>query len=175
MRRALVVTLLGSVLVTAACSAPRTTTPSLIAEPAPLASATTPAPPTTTTIAPTTTAPPPTPPCAVATGACVSLSLRLAWLLRDGQVTRGPVPAGFGPPDQATPAGSFRVVWKDREHRSSVYGTDMPNSVFFAAGGIAFHAGPLDAPSHGCVHLTDADSAAFFDGLKVGDAVQVQA
>ncbi|MEV6877414.1 L,D-transpeptidase [Amycolatopsis sp. NPDC051128] len=173
MRGALVAALLGSMLVTAACSAPRATTPSPIAEPAPLHAVTTPVPTTTTT--PTTTAPPPSPPCLVATGACVSLSLRLAWLLRDGRVVRGPVPAGFGPPDQATPAGSFHVVWKDREHRSSVYGTDMPNSVFFAAGGIAFHAGPLDAPSHGCVHLTDADSAAFFDGLRVGDAVQVQA
>jgi lipoprotein-anchoring transpeptidase ErfK/SrfK len=175
MRRALVVILLGPVLVTAACSAPRTTTPSPIAEPAPLTSVIAPASPTTTSPTTTATPTPAPPPCAVATGACVSLSLRLAWLLRDGRVTRGPVPAGFGPPDQATPAGSFHVVWKDREHRSSVYGTDMPNSVFFAAGGIAFHAGPLDAPSHGCVHLTDADSAAFFDGLKVGDAVQVQA
>jgi hypothetical protein len=157
--------LLGSTLVMAACSAPRTTTPTPIAEPVPVSTSV----PATTT----TTPPPPAPPCAVTTGACVSLAQRLAWLLRDGQVVHGPVPAGFGPPDQATPAGSFHVVWKDREHRSSVYGTDMPNSVFFAAGGIAFHAGPLDAPSHGCVHLTDADSAAFFDGLKVGDAVQV--
>jgi hypothetical protein len=168
MRRTGVATLLGLVLVTAACSAPRTTTPSPIAEPAPLTRASTPAPATTTT-------PPPAPPCAVTTGACVSLSLRLAWLLRDGQIVRGPVPAGFGPPDQATPAGSFRVAWKDREHTSSSYGTDMPYSVFFAAGGIAFHEGPLDAPSHGCVHLNDADAAAFFDGLNVGDAVQVQA
>ncbi|MGW3961425.1 L,D-transpeptidase [Amycolatopsis sp. NPDC005003] len=162
------VLLLGTVLVAAACSAPRTTTPSPIAEPAPLT--------TTPRATPVTTAPPPpppAPPCAVTTGACVSLAQRLAWLLRDGRVVLGPVPAGFGPPDQATPAGSFHVVWKDREHRSSEYGTDMPNSVFFAAGGIAFHAGPLDAPSHGCVHLTDADSAAFFDGLNVGDAVQV--
>ncbi|WP_410638928.1 L,D-transpeptidase [Amycolatopsis sp. lyj-346] len=165
MRRTGVVTLLGTVLVTAACSAPRTTTPSPIAEPVPLTTA-----PVPTT---KTATPPPAPPCAVTTGACVSLTQRLAWLLRDGRVVRGPVPAGFGSPDQATPAGSFHVVWKDREHRSSEYGTDMPNSVFFAAGGIAFHAGPLDAPSHGCVHLNDADSAAFFDGLNVGDKVQV--
>lgn len=166
MRRTGAVSLLAAVLVTAACSATRATTPSPIAEPVP---------PTTTSPATTTptTTPPPAPPCAVPTGACVSLTQRLAWLLRDGQVVHGPVPAGFGPPDQATPAGSFHVVWKDREHRSSEYGTDMPNSVFFAAGGIAFHAGPLDAPSHGCVHLSDADSAAFFDGLNVGDAVQV--
>ncbi|MEV6641625.1 L,D-transpeptidase [Amycolatopsis sp. NPDC051371] len=165
MRRTGVVTLLGLTLVTASCAAPRTTTPSPIAEPAPLIRTTTPVP---------TTTPPPAPPCDVTTGACVSLTQHLAWLLRDGKVVRGPVPAGFGPPDQATPAGSFHVVWKDREHTSSVYGTDMPNSVFFAAGGIAFHAGPLDAPSHGCVHLTDTDSAAFFDGLNVGDAVQVR-
>ncbi|MGW5723786.1 L,D-transpeptidase [Amycolatopsis sp. NPDC003865] len=164
MRGTRVLVLLGLTLVTASCAAPRATTPSPIAEPAPLVRTTTPA----------TSTPPPAPPCAVTTGACVSLAQRLAWLLRDGRVVRGPVPAGFGPPDQTTPAGSFHVVWKDREHTSSEYGTNMPNSVFFAAGGIAFHAGPLDAPSHGCVHLTDADSAAFFDGLNVGDAVQVQ-
>ncbi|MEU5263906.1 L,D-transpeptidase [Amycolatopsis sp. NPDC021455] len=165
MRGTGVATLLGSVLVTAACAAPHTTTPSPMAEPVPLTTTSRPAPPTTT--------PPPAPPCAVTTGACVSLAQRLAWLLRDGRVVHGPVPAGFGTPEEATPAGSFHVAWKDREHRSSVYGTDMPNSVFFAAGGIAFHAGPLDAPSHGCVHLTGADSVAFFDGLNVGDAVQV--
>lgn len=166
MRGARVATLLGLTLVTAACAVPRETTPSPIAEPAPLVRTT---PPTTTA-----TPPPPSPPCSVTTGACVSLAQHLVWLLRDGRVVRGPVPAGFGPPDQMTPAGSFRVAWKDREHTSSEYGTNMPNSVFFAAGGIAFHAGPLDAPSHGCVHLTDADSAAFFDGLNVGDAVQVR-
>lgn len=165
MRGTGVLALLGLTLVTASCAAPRATTPSPIAEPAPLTGTVTPV---------TTTTPPPAPPCAVTTGACVSLGQHLAWLLRDGRVVRGPVPAGFGPPDQTTPAGSFHVVWKDREHTSSEYGTNMPNSVFFAAGGIAFHAGPLDAPSHGCVHLTDADSAAFFDGLNVGDAVQVQ-
>ncbi|MEV4150867.1 L,D-transpeptidase [Amycolatopsis sp. NPDC049691] len=165
MRGTGVLALLGLTLVTASCAAPRATTPSPIAEPAPLTGTATPV---------TTATPPPAPPCAVTTGACVSLGQHLAWLLRDGRVVRGPVPAGFGPPGQTTPAGSFHVVWKDREHTSSEYGTNMPNSVFFAAGGIAFHAGPLDAPSHGCVHLTDADSAAFFDGLNVGDAVQVQ-
>jgi lipoprotein-anchoring transpeptidase ErfK/SrfK len=51
----------------------------------------------------------------------------------------------------------------------------MPNSVFFAAGGIAFHAGSLTSPSHGCVHLSDADSAIFFDSLAVGATVQVAA
>ncbi|GAA3565592.1 hypothetical protein GCM10022222_56690 [Amycolatopsis ultiminotia] len=123
----------------------------------------------------TTSVAPPPPPCAVTTGACASLSLRLAWLLRDGTVVHGPVPMEPGDAVQPTPVGTFRVSWKDKVHRSSEYGDDMPDSVFFAPGGVAFHAGPLDSPSHGCIHLTAADATAFFDHLPVGSAVEVHA
>lgn len=150
---------------TAACAPPpETTTPGPMA----MTSSKPPAPP------PMTTAPPP-PPCDIPAGACVSRADGLAWLLRDGKVTFGPVDAEPGGAGEPTPVGTFRVAWKDRVHRSSEFGTDMPNSVFFAAGGIAFHAGPLTTPSHGCVHLSDADSATFFDALAVGDAVQITA
>lgn len=162
-----VAALLGVILSGAVgCATASGTTP--LPAPAPA-----PSPSTTTTPTTTTTAPPPKPPCAITTGACVSLSSQLAWLIRDGNVVHGPVPTESGGPDQPTPTGTFHVAWKDRVHRSSQYGTDMPNSVFFAAGGIAFHAGSLTSPSHGCVHLSDADSAIFFDGLAVGDTVQV--
>jgi lipoprotein-anchoring transpeptidase ErfK/SrfK len=81
-----------------------------------------------------------------------------------------------GKPGHETPVGKFRVAWKDQEHYSSEFaGMPMPNSVFFAAGGIAFHAGSLDEGSHGCVHLSDAASLTFFESLKVGDSVEVQA
>ncbi|MEW2499856.1 L,D-transpeptidase [Amycolatopsis sp. CA-161197] len=155
-----------------ACAAPQaaTTTPTPLAETSHLTPTTTGTPP-----APTTPPPPPPPPCAVTTGACASLSLRLAWLLKDGVVVRGPVAMEPGDASQPTPVGSFKVAWKDKVHTSSEYGDPMPNSVFFAAGGIAFHAGPLDKPSHGCIHLTDADSEAFFAGLPVGAAVEVKA
>lgn len=156
--------------VVTACAVPRETTPSLIAAPSTLPATTSASPVTTTT-----TTRPPAPPCGVVNGACVSLTAQLSWLIRDGQVVHGPVQSESGGPDQPTPVGTFRVAWKDRVHRSSEYGTDMPNSVFFAAGGIAFHAGSLTSPSHGCVHLSDADSALFFDGLAVGDTVQVVA
>lgn len=164
-----VTALLGLILSGAVgCATASGTTPLPVAAPLPSPSATI----TPTT---TTTAPPPKPPCAITSGACVSLSSQLAWLLRDGQIVHGPVPTESGGPEQPTPVGTFRVAWKDRVHRSSQYGTDMPNSVFFAAGGIAFHAGSLTSPSHGCVHLSDADSAIFFDGLAVGATVQVAA
>ncbi|SEP50860.1 L,D-transpeptidase [Amycolatopsis saalfeldensis] len=160
--------LLTAVAVTG-CSAQAATEPPPPAPPSSL-----PAPPSTTP-SPTPPPPPPSPPCSVKTGACASLSLRLAWLLKDGAVVHGPVPMEPGDAAQPTPAGTFRVAWKDKVHTSSEYGDPMPNSVFFAAGGIAFHAGPLDQPSHGCIHLTDADSTVFFNGLPVGAEVQVAA
>ncbi|MDT7666305.1 MAG: hypothetical protein QOD04_5861, partial [Pseudonocardiales bacterium] len=49
----------------------------------------------------------------------------------------------------------------------------MPWSVFFAAGGIAFHTGSLRAQSSGCIHLSDATAKRFFGNLTVGDVVQV--
>ena len=111
--------------------------------------------------------------CRRTTVACVSTSHRLAWLQRDGRVVFGPVPVSLGGPGHRTPNGSFRVAWKDEEHTSSTYGIPMPFSVFFAHGGIAFHEGPLDQPSHGCVHLASAAAERFFAELGPGDRVQV--
>jgi lipoprotein-anchoring transpeptidase ErfK/SrfK len=76
-------------------------------------------------------------------------------------------------PGHPTPTGSFHVAWKAEYTRSTIYDIPMPYSVFFATGGIAFHEGPLDEPSHGCVHLAHADAQAFFAALKVGDQVVV--
>ena len=67
----------------------------------------------------------------------------------------------------------FHVSWKAAYTVSTIYDIPMPHAVFFAAGGIAFHEGALDSPSHGCVHLDAADATAFFDALKPGDEVDV--
>jgi len=88
-------------------------------------------------------------------------------------VTFGPVRTGTTRPGQRTPRGLFRVAWKAPHWVSTEYGIPMPWSVFFAAGGIAFHAGPLDEPSHGCVHLAPAAAHRFFQTLAVGDRVDV--
>ena len=72
-----------------------------------------------------------------------------------------------------TPTGTFHVLWKDADHKSAEFiDAPMPNSVFFADGGIAFHQGPNN-PSAGCVHLSASDARAWFDYLQVGDEVQV--
>ncbi|GAB3570695.1 hypothetical protein GCM10027445_24650 [Amycolatopsis endophytica] len=129
--------------------------------------------------APVSTAPPAprTALCPDSARACVDEERRLSWLQHHGEITYGPVrvmPGTDAAPDSvATPRGLFRVEWKDADHVSGEFGDPMNHSVFFAPGGIAFHEGSLDAPSHGCVHLSAVDAALFFDALPVGSEVAV--
>jgi len=143
--------------------------------PLPTAAPATPAPPARTPATsptpgrrPTSTATP----CAPTATACVDLSGNRSWLLRDGQVTYGPVPITHGRPGFRTPPGTFRVESKRRDHVSSIYDAEMPWSVFFN-GGVAFHEGSLAVTSHGCVHLSPAAAETYFSTLSVGDIVQV--
>jgi hypothetical protein len=121
--------------------------------------------------------PPPPPPAGVPCGsgadACVDLSANQAWLLAGGEVAVGPVPITHGRPGWETPPGTFNVGWKDIDHLSSEFDdAPMPYSVFFN-GGIAFHEGSLSDLSHGCIHLSNSAAQSFYDGLAVGDVVQV--
>jgi lipoprotein-anchoring transpeptidase ErfK/SrfK len=131
------------------------------------------------TIVKTTTPPPPPPPspagvpCGAGVDACVDLSSKQTWLMAGGAVTYGPVPITSGRAGYRTPPGTFSVGWKDIDHLSSEFNdAPMPYSVFFN-GGIAFHQGSLSAESHGCIHLSRAAAEAFYNGLAVGDKVQV--
>jgi lipoprotein-anchoring transpeptidase ErfK/SrfK len=112
-------------------------------------------------------------PCTVAARACVALNERRAWLLDAGKVVRGPVPIQHGDVKDPTPRGLFRVQWKAEQYTSREHLTQMPYSVFFADGGIAFHEGTQDNPSAGCVKLGHEDAKAFFHFLQVGDEVQI--
>ena len=135
---------------------------------------------TAATAAPATTAAPSAAsaaakvPCAPTARACVRLSTNQAWLLRGGKVVAGPVPISHGRTGFLTPAGTFRVSFKNEDHISSVYDQPMPFSVFFN-GDIAFHQGSVRQKSHGCVHLTASAARAFFAELTPGDRVQVVA
>ena len=102
----------------------------------------------------------------------MDLSANRSWLLRDGQVTYGPVPITHGRAGFRTPPGTFTVASKRRDHVSSIYDAEMPWSVFFN-GGVAFHEGSLAVTSHGCVHLSPAAAETYFSTLSVGDIVQV--
>lgn len=118
--------------------------------------------------------------CTTGARACVDLVKQKAWLLDPtGKVLRGPVPITSGGPGKETLPGTFKVLWKDKNHVSNESRTPqgapapMPWSVFFAPGGVAFHGGSLERASAGCVHLADADAQLFYNTLKIGDQVQV--
>lgn len=153
---------------------------------------------TSSTVVPTTTPPPPppttTPPppkttnkpkpkpkpapaagtsCTISDGACVDLSANKSWLLAGGKVTYGPVSISHGRKGWRTPPGTFRVQWKDIDHKSSIFdNAPMPYSVFFN-GGIAFHQGDIRQLSHGCIRMPKAAAKTYYNSLAVGDTVQV--
>ena len=116
-------------------------------------------------------------PCSPDAKACFSVGKQQAWLkLASGEVIS--VPALGGRKGHRTPLGKkFKVISKDKDHRSSLYkvkgkGAPMPFYVNFAPA-VGFHAGSLSTPSHGCVHLSASDAERFFNNLDVGDRVDV--
>ena len=115
--------------------------------------------------------------CPAGAVACVDLTRHITWLQSDGKVSFGPVrmePGKPGSGPHATPTGTFQVQWKAGPgFVSDIYNEPMPWAVFFAPGGVAFHAGSLTQWSHGCVHLTLADAHYYNEHLPIGAEVVV--
>lgn len=114
----------------------------------------------------------PAPPqCAPAARACVDVDGKRAWMVDDGVVTYGPVPVTTGKPGYETARGTHQILRHVRDDHSRIFDTPMPYSTYFTVGGMAFHEGRLDEPSHGCVHLGRQAAAHFFEQLRVGDEI----
>ena len=112
--------------------------------------------------------------CPPAALACADLRDHLTWLQSRGQITYGPVRMEPGGPADPTPRGNFHVAWKAGPHYvSTSFGIPIPYAVFFAPGGIAFHAGSLTRSSHGCVHLSLPSARYYHDHLPEGAEVAV--
>lgn len=123
-----------------------------------------------------TPSPRPSSSCPAAATACVDLKDHLTWLQSNGHITYGPVSMEPGPPGtrQATPRGTFHVQWRaGANYISTEYHVPIPYAVFFAPGGVAFHGGSLDTPSHGCVHLDIGSARYYHDHLPTGAEVVV--
>lgn len=113
-------------------------------------------------------------PCTVTARACVDLGQEVSWLINNGVVVNGPEEVASGDAQTPTPRGTFKVQWKAEQYTSREYLVQMPYSVFFADGGIAFHEGNRDTPSGGCVKLERSDAVEWFNFLQVGDEVQIR-
>jgi L,D-transpeptidase catalytic domain len=112
--------------------------------------------------------------CPPAASACADLGDHVTWLQSDGRITYGPVRMEPGAPADPTPRGIFHVAWKaGARYISTSFGVPIPYAVFFAAGGIAFHAGSLTSSSHGCIHLAMPHARYYHDHLPIGAEVAV--
>ncbi len=75
-----------------------------------------------------------------------------------------------------TPTGVFKILQKDKNHRSSTYNNaPMPNMNRLTSSGIALHAGQLPGypASHGCVRLPKQFSELLFGVTKLGMTVVI--
>ena len=112
--------------------------------------------------------------CPRAATACADLTDHITWLQSRGRITYGPVRMKPGRKDDPTPRGIFHVAWKAGAHYiSTSFDVPIPYAVFFAPGGIAFHAGSLTASSHGCIHLSMKSARYYHDHLPIGAEVAV--
>lgn len=113
----------------------------------------------------------PPPDCPPTARACIDVDDKAAWILTDGDVSYGPVPITTGRPGYETTRGTHHVIRHVRDDHSAPFDSPMPYSTYFTTNGIAFHEGPLDEPSHGCIHLGHNAATQFFEQLQVGDEV----
>ncbi len=80
-------------------------------------------------------------------------------------------PVSTGRKGFETPTGSYRPIWADENHKSSIYeDAPMPHAVFFV-GGYAIHGTTevknLGRPaSHGCVRLDPANAEIFYKAVN---------
>jgi lipoprotein-anchoring transpeptidase ErfK/SrfK len=92
-----------------------------------------------------------------------------------GELLIGTAAVSTGMEGKATPLGSFRVLEKDKDHRSNIYNSAMPYMMRLTWDGVALHTGrnPGFPASHGCVRLPDGFAKELFGVIRNGDPVEV--
>jgi lipoprotein-anchoring transpeptidase ErfK/SrfK len=105
----------------------------------------------------------------------VSLPEQMAYVYR-GETLIGRSTVSSGKPGHDTPAGSFEILQKDRDHRSNKYNdAPMPFMQRLTWDGVALHAGhnPGYPASHGCVRLPRGFAEALYSVTEKGGRVIV--
>jgi hypothetical protein len=105
----------------------------------------------------------------------VSLPDQQAYVYRNG-IRIGRTSVSTGRPGHLTPTGTFTILQKDKDHRSTIYNdAPMPYMQRLTWGGVALHAGGLPGypSSHGCVHLPLEFSKRLFEITGKGTTVVI--
>lgn len=81
----------------------------------------------------------------------------------------------YGVDAKETPIGRFPILWKGKDHRSTLYDAPMPYTLRLTGDGVAIHGSDVrwGAATHGCVGVPTEFAAKLFAAAKVGDPVTI--
>lgn len=109
--------------------------------------------------------------------ACVDLTQQTVWVVRDGAVVFGPTVTRTGMAGFATPAGTYRITfrnikeWSDRYEVWLPYWQHITMGMGFHATTTYIHNGSIG--SHGCVNLLAGDARVMWNLIGYGTSVRV--
>jgi len=102
----------------------------------------------------------------------VDLRKKRVYLLNDKHIVVSTFKCLGGTRKHPTPKGTFKILQKNKDHRSNKYpkraikagrpGAHMRNFVRITWTGVGFHSGSIARRSHGCIHLRFKDSKKLF-------------
>lgn len=79
----------------------------------------------------------------------------------------------YGTDGHPTPRGRFPILAKLKDHRSSLYGAEMPYTLRLTGDGVAIHGSNVryGAATHGCIGIPESFAAHVFAAVRSGDPV----
>jgi L,D-transpeptidase catalytic domain len=106
----------------------------------------------------------------------VDLGSQLISVFRDGHEI-GTSVIVYGGDNKETPSGTFHVLARDQNHRSSLYDAPMPYTLRLTGDGVAIHGSIVrwGAATHGCIGVPLEFARRLFDQARVGDEVTIVA
>lgn len=106
----------------------------------------------------------------------VDLRTQILSVFRGGhEIGTAVVLYGADADEKKTPTGRFPILWKGRDHRSSIYDAPMPYTLRLTGDGIAIHGSDVrrGAATNGCVGIPIEFARHLFEEAKVGDPVLI--
>ena len=109
---------------------------------------------------------------------CIDKTKDKLYYMKNSKVVRT-FDARFGCAGMRTREGRFSVLWKSRNHVSTIYHTPMPYAMFFSGGQAVHYSADFAARgyngcSHGCVNIRNRSGLRWvFDQVRNGDRVVV--
>ena len=101
---------------------------------------------------------------------------QLLSVFRDGHEI-GTTVIVYGGDNKETPSGTFHILSRDKDHRSSLYDAAMPYTLQLTSDGVSIHGSTVrwGAATHGCIGVPLEFARRLFDAARVGDEVVILA